>query len=545
MEIESSYLHRDSAAEFSKQLSLYLSSGAGLVHVRAEEILRALTVMRQQLIGEGMIYQEWDVVSGFREFTPDTINMHHLPGDGNINIVDAFTRPLEVLRKGEQTETPQVFVFTNMQGFLDNNAYLNQLLLQYSHILPSTNIGVILVTPDKPLPEGTVDMLALEFKPPGLGELREALENVLSGAEDSFDNKAKLSEEELDKVCYVGAGMTKNNFEMYVALSATEASCAHEKDLTADILTKGVSAGKVDVINRSDILELWPAGDMSNVGGLENLKDWVQKRKLCYSDEAKEFGIETPKGILLVGIPGVGKSLVSRCISDVFGVPLLRLDLSRIYSSLVGSSEARIRNALQTIENCAPCCVAVEEIEKALAGSSGSNDSGVSSRVLGVLLTWLQECTAPCFMVFTANSVTSLPPELLRRGRLDATFAVLQPNAKERKEVLAIHLRLRKRNIKDFPTSEVDKVITRSNGYVPAEIESAVKDGLIDAFSEGEEFEMRHVYKALENMIPLSKSFAPQIAAITEWSQQNAILASRPEVIEQHVSRVARRGRLN
>ena len=173
-----------------------------------------------------------------------------------------------------------------------------------------------------------------------------------------------------------------------------------------------------------------------------------------------------------------------------------------------------------------------DEVDKGLGGIGSGGDSGVSSRVLGTFLTWMQDCTAPVMVVMTANNVTGLPPELLRRGRFDALFSATLPVAKERLEVLAIHLRLRGRNIADFPQREVGRVIESSAGYVPAEIESAVKDALVDAFSNEEELTMKHVYKALKAMVPLSKAFSTQIEAMQLWAENNATPASKPEFDE-------------
>lgn len=296
------------------------------------------------------------------------------------------------------------------------------------------------------------------------------------------------------------------------------------------MLREGIAQGKTEVVKNSDILELFPTENMGNVGGLENLKEWVAMRRDCYSEEAKEFGIEPPKGIVLVGPPGTGKSLVAKAVASELGVPLVRLDFGRVFSSFVGSSEQRMRQALRMVESMAPIVLFCDEIDKGLGGIGGSGDSGTSSRVLGSFLTWLQECKKPVFVMVTANNVTGLPPEMLRRGRFDAIFSTNMPTPTERREVLRIHLARRGRDIKDFSRTDVDAIVQASDGYLPAEIESAVKDGLVSAFSRGEEFTLDDVSKALSSMVPLSRAFAAQIQAMSEWAANNATPAGKPEV---------------
>lgn len=416
---------------------------------------------------------------------------------------------------------------------MENNPTLNQLLITYSHTLPSTNLVVVLLTPDLPLPtEIDANILSVRFDPPGLGELKDSLHTILKDVNDDFEEGVNLTEEQVEKVCYVGAGMTKNHFEMYAALSIVEAARAGKDTVTTDDIIKGVSVGKTDVVNSNDILELYPSTDIKNVGGLENLKNWVRKRRGCYSDAAKEFGVEPPKGIVLVGVPGSGKSLIAKAISSELGVPLVRLDFGRVFNSLVGASEQRMRTALRMVESMSPVVLFADEVDKGLGGIGGSGDSGTSNRVLGSFLTWLQDCKHPVFTIVTANNVTGLPPEMLRRGRFDAIFATSMPNPRDRREVLRIHLDLRGRDIASYPAAEVKEIIALSEGYVPAEIESAVKDALVDAFNDDCEVEMKHVKKALMAMVPLSKAFARQIQDMNEWAKANATPAGLDSAVE-------------
>lgn len=541
MDITQSQIDKHSENEFSRRFSILVDSGVGIIHVRTNEVLRALVAIRKQAIVDNGIVREWDIVNGFRNITNDTVTSMLLTGDGNVDISSAFAVPLETLRSSSCDEM-QYFVYTNPHIFFDGNPVLTQLLLTYSHALPSTNIVVVLVTPDAPLPnEVESTIMSLPFAPPGLAELRESITGILQGVEGNFDGGLAYSDSDVDSICYAGSGMSKNLFEMYAALAIVQAARDGKETVTPKDIVDGVALGKTDIVNSNDILELYQSASMDNVGGLENLKAWVARRKDCYSDAAKDFGIEPPKGLVLVGVPGSGKSLIAKSIASELGVQLVRLDFGRVFNSLVGASEGRMRTALKMVEAMAPIVLFCDEIDKGLGGIGGSGDSGTSSRVLGSFLTWLNDCKAPVFTIVTANNVTGLPPEMLRRGRFDAIFSTSLPTPRERREVLRIHLKLRGRNIKEFAAADIAGVINASEGYVPAEIESAVKDALVDAFSEGVEMTTEHILAALTAMVPLSKAFGPQIAAMNEWAQANATPAgidSQPAAPERGMRRI-------
>ena len=534
MDITKEHLARHSEQSFVRKFSILVDSGAGLIHVRANEIMRAALSVRKAVVTDNGVYREWDVVNGFREFNAESLFNHDMTGDGTIDLGDAFSQPLAAVRNPQPTNPGSIryFVYLNPQAYMENNPHMAQLLLMYAQVLPSSNVCVILITPDAPLPESAPQsLLSLRFETPGLGELREALAGIIDKVKDEFPDGCEVTEDTLDRICYVGAGMSEQQFSAHASLAIVEAGRDGNTTLTVDNVITGLNAGKTDIVNSSDILELYPSANIEDIGGMENLKEWVRKRARCYSDDAKDFGIESPKGMVFVGPPGTGKSLAAKAVASVLGVPLVRLDFGRVFNSLVGASESRIRTALRMVESMSPCVLFCDEIDKGLGGIAGGSggDSGVSMRVLGSFLTWLQDCQYPVFTMVTANNIDGLPPELLRRGRFDAIFATGMPTDAERREVLRIHLSLRNRAIEDFPPAEVEAVIAASNRYVPAEIESAIKDGLVDAFDADEDFTMEHVRQALARMVPLSKAFAPQIKKMSDWAAENATAASASE----------------
>ena len=270
---------------------------------------------------------------------------------------------------------------------------------------------------------------------------------------------------------------------------------------------------------------------MNDVGGLDTLKTWLDRRSQAFGAGAKGFGLDAPKGVLLLGVQGCGKSLVAKAIAAAWEFPLLRLDMGKVFGGIVGQSEANVRTALQVAQALAPCVLWIDEIEKGVAGmgSSDQSDGGTTARVVGTLLTWMQEKREPVFVVATANRIEMLPPELLRKGRFDELFFVDLPSCAVRKEILAIHLRKKGRDPVGY---DLEQLATLSLGYSGAELEEAVREGLFDAFAEGRELRTEHIATALRATFPLSRTMGEQITDLRRWAKVRARLAS-PEVPEE------------
>jgi len=526
MRVSKELVEKNSEENLAHSLRILSDSGAGVIHIRTHEVVRAVLALRKAILLEGSSYHEWTIAHGFCEF--DLSNMHNMAnkGDGEIDITHALSKPVsDIGNAAAKPDKMHYYVYVNPHYWLEVNPLAHHHIQRACHILPSTNVRLILLTPDSPLPEALEDtVVTLNFDSPGYSELESSLNSILESVND--DSTKAISAPDKAKICYTGAGMSKDSFEMYTSLAIVNALNT-KNTFTPDDIVSGVNKGKTEIVNKNDLLELYTPESMSNVGGMENLKEWILKRKDCYSDEAAEFGIEPPKGIVFVGIPGVGKSLAAKAMASVLGIPLVKLDFGRVFNSLVGKSEERIRTALAMVSSMAPVVCLVDEIDKGLGGIGGSGDSGTSHRVLGTFLTWLQDNKAPVFTMVTANNITGLPPELLRRGRFDAIFSAGLPTESERLEVLKIHLRKRGWEPSKFKDSDMRRVVNVSRGYVPAEIESAVKDALIDAFFADEKFTMDHVITALQNMVPLSKSFNEAIQLMTLWAKNNATPASK------------------
>jgi AAA+ superfamily predicted ATPase len=503
-------------------------AGASVLQVRTREVMRgAMTLRRNILLSEHSEYREWDAINGFRSFTREDYVSHIKAGDQK-DFMSALEEPLGELRNtsssiNSKRDTVHYYIFVDPHPYLANNPVATELVQQYAAMLPSTNVCIIFVTPDVTLDGITAGTLLIsDMSTPSAEELQDVLVKIIEKAEGDFKDGSELSDEDIRRLSVLGLGLSLYEFETYAAIAIIDANQKDHDAITFEVMSDGIALGKTAVVKQSDILELMAGANMADVGGMNRLKDWVASRADCYSDEAKAFGIEPPKGAVVVGVPGGGKSLVARATASELGVPLVRMDFSRIFSKYIGDSESRIRSALKMVEQMAPCVLFLDELDKGLGGSAnGGGDSGTSSRVLGSFLSWLQDNTAPVFVMVTANRVDGLPPELLRRGRFDQIFSVGLPTDKERLEVLDIHLRKRNKTT-TFSKEDLFEFTAASRDYVPAEIESSVKDALIMAFNEKTTVKMAHILRSLKDMVPMSKSNADAIAKIVAWARDNA-----------------------
>jgi SpoVK/Ycf46/Vps4 family AAA+-type ATPase len=361
------------------------------------------------------------------------------------------------------------------------------------------------------------EIAVIDYRLPDRNELSGIIERITK----SLDNASKLevlkSPEKLEKIAEAALGLTAEEAENVFAKSLVE-----KGQFDIEI----VLSEKEQIIRKSGVLEYYHANEkMQEVGGLEELKDWLVKRGKAFTPKAREFGLPEPRGILLLGIPGCGKSLTAKAIAGMWQLPLLKLDVGKVFSSYVGSSEENVRRAVQTAESIAPCILWLDEMEKGFSGlgSSGMTDGGTTARVFGTFLTWLQEKKSAVFVVATSNNVSQLPPELLRKGRFDEIFYVDLPTKEERKEILKIHLEKRKRDIAGF---DLEKIGRETHGFSGSELEEVIVSGLYDAFNRDEELMHRHLEKVIKTMIPLSQTMEEQIRGIRDWAKLRARRAS-------------------
>lgn len=330
-------------------------------------------------------------------------------------------------------------------------------------------------------------------------------------------------------------GTREASIDAAVGLTGEQATACYSKSIVTlrKIDPRVVAGEKKRIISKERVLEWYDPipGGLNSVGGLNALKSWLGTRNLAFSKEARAYGLPLPRGALLVGIPGCGKSLTAKAIATAWNIPLLRIDLGALKSKYVGESEGNLRRALRVIEAIGRCVVWLDEIEKALAGATqGAADGGVSSDALGAILSWMQERSGGAFVIATANDVTSLPPELLRKGRFDEIWSIDLPNPTERLEILFAALREYNRDATTLESNRVREIVTATEGFTGSEIAQLIPDALYTAFADGaREITIDDVLAACATVVPLSKTSSEKIAALRTWAAQRARPATSDE----------------
>lgn len=388
--------------------------------------------------------------------------------------------------------------------------------------------SIIFISPLVLLPdELKKDITIVDLEFPEMEEIKELLDDMVEVNQNSGKIQIKLTENEKISLCRAAQGLTMQEAENAFARAMVERG-----RLTIDEMDI-ISDEKCQVIKKTGILEFVKSDlNLADVGGLENLKKWIEKRNHSWSEEAKVYGLPSPKGVLITGVPGCGKSLTAKAISAMWKLPLLRLDMGKIFNGIVGSSEENMRKAISTVEAVAPSILWIDEIEKGLGGiTSGNGDSGTSVRVFGTFLTWMQEKTKPVFVVATANNIQMLPSEILRKGRFDEVFFVDLPTRREREEIFKLHLKKRLQNPQILGDVQVndkfcETLAALTESFSGAEIEQIVISALFEAFSEKRLLQEEDFMRAIQNTVPLAVTQSEQIVKIREWANVRAVAAT-------------------
>jgi len=492
--------------DFARRLNISLRARVTLIVVTTPEEERVVTKIKNVCDTWDPPRQciAWDAVDGFSVIA------------GNRNFTAQSRDPIAALDDIQKTDENAVIVLKDFHEFW-NNPQIKRRLRSFAQKFRYNRRSIVVITPVQRVPEEIRDDAVLvHFPPPDATELSADLDLLLetSGIPHTLTKAGR------EKIIQAALGMTLNQARRSFSKAIVTKGTIDDTDIDTII------SDKKDILSQSDALEFYSFTETpENVGGLLVLKDWLRLRERAFTGEAREYGLPSPKGIALIGIPGTGKSLTAKMIADLWHLPLLRLDVGALFGSLVGESEERTRKALSLAETIAPCILWVDEIEKAFA--FGSGDAGTSQRVFAHLLTWMQDKTAPCFVVATANNIAALPPELLRKGRFDEIFFLDLPNTAERREIFSVHLKKRKCVPADF---DLDLLARESEGYVGAEIEQTVIDAMYFAFNE----KMRRVTTAdilscIRNQVPLSISQRETVASLRAYlAEGRAVSASGP-----------------
>ena len=479
-------------SEMAAAITHYIDAAfPGLYVVSAEE-LRVEAEFQAITERLGYSLHFWSVVDGLVDVKAKTVK--------NAN------DPLEVLEAVTSLPAKSVVLLKDFHLHLtDPNPFLLRKLkdtLLHAKTKQKTLVilGCRLCLP----PELEHELTIVEFKLPGPVELR----GVLGGIMESAGIKS-LDVETRQKALEAASGLTTTEAENAFSLSYAET-----KTITPSIIARE----KAQAVKKNGLLEIVEVKEtLNSIGGLDLLKDWLLRRKDAFSQRAQAYGLPAPKGLLILGIPGTGKSLTAKATAAVFNVPLLKLDAGKLYGGIVGQSEANLRAVINTAEAIAPCCLWIDELEKGFAGSksSGTTDGGTSARVFGSFLSWMQEKVKPVFIVATANDVSQLPPEMLRKGRFDELFFVDLPDEVEREAIWKIVVERRNRKAINFDLQQLAK---SSEGLTGAEIEAVFLEAMFAAFERNSEPTELDVAASMSSFVPLSKLMAEQIAGLKQWS---------------------------
>ena len=485
-----------------EELSILVQAQYPLIYLvtseeeRAEQTIDALAQMKPQR----KVFI-WTVTHGIVEYgQPRNVTQH--------NTVSPEAAVEWVIRQRD----PGIFVFKDLHPFIDSPA-VTRWLRDAIASFKETQRTIILMSPVQTVPiELEKEVIVLDYPLPDMAELNQVLSQQLE-----ISRTRRVTTEAREKLLKAALGLTRDEAEKVYRKAQVTAGRLTEDEVNI------VLSEKKQLIRRNGILEYIEEDEtLDSVGGLEELKHWLRQRSNAFTERAREYGLPQPKGMMILGVPGCGKSLIAKTTSRLWGLPLLRLDMGRVYDgSMVGRSEANLRNALKTAESISPAILFIDEIDKAFAGSTGSADSdgGTSSRIFGSFLTWMQEKTSPVFVMATANRVERLPGEFLRKGRFDEIFFVDLPSSDERKEIFRIHLAKRREDITRF---DIDQLVMVCDGFSGAEIEQGLVAAMYEAFAQDREFTQLDIIASIRATLPLSKTMHEQVTALRDWARQRA-----------------------
>ena len=439
--------------------------------------------------------------------------------------------------KAREQGNKSIFVFCDAHSYLSgtpNNAVYRRRLKDFAiNIRNRYQSNCILVSPAFELSNDLQkEVTFVEFPLPSRDDIKNQITDFVNRYRNVQGVTVDVNDDLIERFVNASIGLTNVEIENCFSKALVSDRRLDEADLK-DLLNE-----KKQIVKKSGILEFIDTNlNLSDVGGLTTLKKWLELRSHCFDETAKAFGVKAPKGVLLTGVPGCGKSLTAKCVAAAWNMPLLRLDMGKIFQGLVGSSESNIRLALRTAEAIAPSILWIDEIEKGLSGTGRGSDGGTSTRVFGTLLTWMQEKTEPVFVFATANNINGLPPELLRKGRFDEIFFVDFPSFEERKKILEIHISKLKRDMSHFDLDRLarlcgEETFGKDVVLAGAEIEAWVGDALIEAFSRkvnGDptaDLEMRDFETTIRRIVPMGQMRKADFTALRKWANDNAVSAS-------------------
>ena len=499
--------------KFSEEFALLLRACYPLIYISTteEERLESAIANVAQKIGNRQAYI-WDFVDGYQENNPNNA------GVGKRN-------PLQALEFVEKmpAKAGGIFILRDFQRFLEDIS-ISRKLRNLARSLKSQPKNIVIVSSQVEIPAELTEVLTvIDFPLPTAQEIKTEIKRLILATGQNLPDKL------LNEIVRSAQGLSLERIRRVL----TKAIATHGRIEPEDV--ELILEEKRQSIRQTQILDFYPATEqISDIGGLDNLKDWLLRRGGAFSDRARTYGLPHPRGLLLVGIQGTGKSLTAKAIAHHWHLPLLRLDVGRLFGGLVGESESRTRQMINLAEALSPCILWIDEIDKAFSGVEGRGDSGTTSRVFGTFITWMAEKKSPVFVVATANNIKALPPEMLRKGRFDEIFFVGLPNQEEREAIFKVHLaRLRPHNLGNY---DIKRLAYETPDFSGAEIEQTLVEAMHIGFSQNRDFTTDDILESASQIVPLARTAQEQIQFLQDWAAAGkARLASRKSSLSDRI----------
>jgi SpoVK/Ycf46/Vps4 family AAA+-type ATPase len=516
-------------------LKVLIDSSAPIVVMETVEEVRAVRLVRVACASLNLASFEWSIASG----------LARCGNDGNEVMVEGrFTsagtgrdatdlaaqtiyntrEPAQVLGVLEGISVDAAFILKDFHRHMEDPVVVRR-LRDVGQKFSKNRRTVVIIAPSIKMPPELASLVEyLELPLPDKRRLRQIIDEMIVRVGKTRSLSRALDASGLDAMAANLRGLTEEQAERAVSQAIVT-----RYGLTAEIVTDVLQAKK-DILRRSEMMDFVEVSDtLASVGGLENLKHWLEERRGTWEERARAFGLEPPRGVVILGVQGCGKSMCAQAIAGEWKLPLVKFDTAAIFDKYIGETEKRIQKVFQVAEELSPCVLWIDELEKVFAGSgsgSASADAGVSSRLLGAFLSWMQERKAPVFVAATCNDVSAMPPELIRKGRFDELFFVDLPNQRERKQIFTLELQRRNRLPSDF---DLDKVAAAAQGYSGAEIQAAIQAGLYGSFSSNQALGTSSLLDALAKTVPLSTTRSEEIQELRDWARTRAVPASVPD----------------
>jgi SpoVK/Ycf46/Vps4 family AAA+-type ATPase len=485
--------------KFNNELALFLKARYPIIYINTIEEDRVEYIIRKNIkTNLNRSIYSWDFVDGYTN-NPNNEGF-------------AKRNPLQALELVERlnSETPALFLLKDFNRFLVDLS-ISRKLRNLSRVLKLQPKTIIIIGSDLTIPKELQDLITVvQFELPLENEINQELNRLIDSLNIQIDSQLL---ENLIRACQ---GLSLERIRRVLSKIIATYKTIDENSI------KVILSEKKQIISQTEILEYSSVTEkIENLGGLNNLKDWLKKRKTAFSIQASNYGLPTPRGLLLVGIQGTGKSLTAKAIANDWQLPLLKLDVGKLFGGIVGESESRLRQMINVAEAVSPCILWIDEIDKAFSNTESKGDSGTSNRVLATFTSWLSEKIKPVFVISTANNIDLLPLEIIRKGRFDEIFFLDLPKKEERKEIFKIHLQEFRPNSCD--TFDYSLLAQSSDAFSGAEIRQSIIEGMYQAFYERREFTTKDICMALNELIPLAHLENDQMIRLQNWAASGRI----------------------